>query len=265
MWNAVKSQIEGNADITLSVTQFDDYGVKSFLDKSNIKFKYFNFPKKNLPKGSKYSNSIMLNNSIKFLISKDFDYFIFSNADVFVSKKIIEILKKQSHNDYMGFIYPNTLFKNGKKYDTLLPHYGIDFIVFKLSKKKSLLFLKLIKDYKQFDWGVIDNFYISVGEKLNLRFENLYKKIKIKKVENKFKDFKENRDWQIKSWKKNNLYFKNYLRKNNLSILYAYGSYYYLLFKFLRLRDLNVDLFFIYLRFYLFLPIALLKKIFKRP
>ena len=28
-----------NADITLSVTQFDDYGVKSFLDKSNIKFK----------------------------------------------------------------------------------------------------------------------------------------------------------------------------------------------------------------------------------
>ena len=254
-----------NADITLSVTQFDDYGVKSFLDKSNIKFKYFNFPKKKLPKGSKYSNSIMLNNSIKFLISKNFDYFIFSNADVFVSKKITEILKNQSHNDYMGFIYPNTLFKNGKKYDTLLPHYGIDFIAFKLSKKKLLLFLKLIKDYKQFDWGVIDNFYISVGEKLNLRFENLYKKIKIKKVENKFKDFKENRDWQIKSWKKNNLYFKNYLRKNNLSILYAYGSYYYLLFKFLRLRDLNVDLFFIYLRFYLFLPIALLKKIFKRP
>ena len=72
------------ADITLSVTQFDDYGVKNFLNRSNIKFKYFNIPKKKLPNGSKYSNSMMLINSINYFISKDFDYFIFSNADVFI-------------------------------------------------------------------------------------------------------------------------------------------------------------------------------------
>ena len=253
------------ADITLSVTQFDDYGVKNFLNKSNIKFKYFNVPKKKLPSGSKYSNSMMLSNSIKYFISKDFDYFIFSNADVFISKNIVKILSKQIHADYMGFVYPNILIKNGRKHETFLPHYGIDFIAFKLSKKKSLMFHKLLKDYKQFDWGVIDNFYISIGDKLDLKFENLYKKIKLKKIENKFKDFKENRYWQIKSWKKNNFYFKKFLKKNNLSSLYAYGSYYYLLLKFFRLKDLNQDLFFIYLRFYLFLPISFIKKIFKRP
>lgn len=254
-----------NADITLSVTQFDDYGVKNFLNKSKIKYKYFNFPKKKLPKGSKYSNSIMLLNSMKYYTQKDFDYFVFSNADIFISKKIINILSKQIESDYMGFIYPNTLIKNGKKFETFLPHYGIDFIAFKLSIKKSILFLKLLKDYKQFDWGVIDNFYISVGDKLNLKFENLYKKIKLKKIENKFRDFKENREWQIKSWKKNNLYFKKYLKKNNLSIFYAYGSYYFLLLKFSRLKDFNKELFLIYLRFYLFLPILLIKKVFKIP
>ena len=253
------------ADITLSVTQFDDYGVKNFLNKSNIKFKYFNVPKKKLPKGSKYSNSMMLINSIKYFISKDFDYFVFSNADVFISRNIVKILSKQIHADYMGFVYPNILIKNGRKHETFLPHYGIDFIAFKLSKKKSLMFHKLLKDYKQFDWGVIDNFYISIGDKLDLKFENLYKKVKLKKIENKFKDFKENRNWQVKSWKKNNFYFKKFLKKNNLSSLYAYGSYYYLLFKFFRLKDLNQDLFFIYLRFYLFLPISFIKKIFKRP
>ena len=77
------------ADITLSVTQFDYYVVKKFLDKSKIKYKYFNFPKKKLPKGSKYSNSIMLLNSMKYYSQKDFDYFVFSNADVFISKNQI--------------------------------------------------------------------------------------------------------------------------------------------------------------------------------
>ena len=202
---------------------------------------------------------------MKYYSQKDFDYFVFSNADVFISKKIIDILSKQIESDYMGFIYPNTLIKNGKKFETFLPHYGIDFIAFKLSNKKSILFLKLLKDYKQFDWGVIDNFYISVGDKLNLKFENLYKKIKVKKIENKFRDFKENRVWQVKSWKKNNLYFKKYLKKNNLSILYAYGSYYFLLIKFFRFKDFNKELFLIYLRFYLFLPILLIKKVFKIP
>ena len=110
---------------------------------------------------------------------------------------------------------------------------------------------------------MIDNFYIAAGEALGMNLQNLYKKIKVKKIENKFKDFNENRTWQIESWKKNNYFFKKFLRKNNLSILYSVGSYYYLLFKIFRSRDMNLKLFIIYLRFYFLLPVQLIKKILK--
>jgi len=251
-----------NADITFSITQFDDYGVKNFLKSKKIKKKYFNYSKKLLPKNSKYSNSVMLKNSLNYYIKKNFDYFVFSNADILISKKIINILKFVTIKNYMGFIYPNTLIKNGKKTSSFTPHYGIDFVAFKLTKKKAKLFLKLLKNYEQYDWGVIDNFYIAIGEALKMDFENLFKKIRVHKIENKFKDFKENREWQIKSWKKNNEFFKKFLRKNNLSLLYAFGSYYYLLFKIFRIRDMNLKLLIIYLRFYLFLPFHLIKKLF---
>ena len=252
-----------SADITFSITQFDDYGVRNFLKKKKIKKKFFNYPKRLLPKNSKYSNSIMLKNSLNYYIKNNLDYFIFSNADVLVSKKIISILKLVKTKDYMGFIYPNTLIKNGKVISSYTPHYGIDFVAFKLTKKKAKLFLKLLNDYKQYDWGVIDNFYIAAGEALGMNLQNLYKKIKVKKIENKFKDFNENRAWQIQSWKKNNYFFKKFLRKNNLSILYSIGSYYYLLFKIFRIRDMNLKLLIIYLRFYFLLPVQLVKKILK--
>ena len=249
------------ADITFSITQFDDYGVKNFLKKKKIKKKFFNYPKKLLPKNSKYSNSVMLKNSLNYYIKKNFDYFIFSNADILISKKIIKILKLIKIKDYMGFVYPNTLVKNGKVISNFTPHYGIDFIVFKLTKKKAKLFLKLLNDYEQYNWGVIDNFYISAGEALGMNFENLFKKIEVKKIENKFSDFNENREWQIESWKKNNNLFKKFLKKNNLSSFYSTGSYHFLLYKIFRIKDMNYNLFIIYLKFYLFTPILICKKI----
>jgi len=252
-----------NADITFSITQFDDYGVKNFLKTKKIKYKYFNYSKKLLPNNSKYSNTIMLKNSLKYYLKNNFDYLIFSNADVLITNKIINILKSVKIKDYMGFIYPNTLIKNGSVLSTLTPHYGIDFIAFKLTKRKAKLFLKLLDDYEQYNWGVIDNFYIAAGEALSLNFENLFKKINLLKIENKFHDFKENRNWQIQSWKRNNHFFKNFLKKNNLSILYAKGSYHYLLYKIFRFKDMNLRLLIIYLRFYFYTPILLLKKIFK--
>ena len=252
-----------DADITFCVTQFDDYGVKKFLKKKKIKMKYFNYPKRKLPKNVKYSNSIMLKNSLKYYLKNNYDYFIFSNADVILSKKIIKILKLVKEDNYMGFIYPNILIKNGKQESSFKPHFGIDFIAFRLSVDKAKQFLKYLNSYKQYNWGVIDNFYISIGDALNLKSENLFKKINLYKVENKFSDFKENREWQIDSWKKNNYYFKKFLKKNNLPNLYATGSYYYLLFKVFKFKDMNLKLFLIYLRFYSFLPFHLLKKILK--
>jgi len=38
-----------NAQIEVCVTQFDDYGVENFLSKSELKYKFINYPKKDLP------------------------------------------------------------------------------------------------------------------------------------------------------------------------------------------------------------------------
>ena len=51
-----------------------------------------------------------------------------------------------------------------------------------------------------------------------------------------------------------------FLNENKLSKLYAYGSYYYLLYKIFRLRDLNYNLILSYLIFY---PYNIFKKIIK--
>ena len=48
------------AEMTLSLTQFDDEGVKEYIEKQNIKNYFVNFEKKKLPDGNKYSNKIML-------------------------------------------------------------------------------------------------------------------------------------------------------------------------------------------------------------
>ena len=93
---------------------------------------------------------------------------------------------------------------------------------------------------------------------LKLDIFNLFKYINIIKFDNDFKSFKEDREWQINSWKENQQYLLNFLKNNKLSKLYAYGSYYYLLFKKFNLRDLNFRLFLSYLIFY---PYNLIKKI----
>ena len=71
------------------------------------------------------------------------------------------------------------------------------------------------------------------------------------------KSFSEDRTWQINSWKENQKYFLKFLTKYRLNKLYAYGSYYFLLYKILRLRDLNLNLFLSYIIFY---PYNLFKK-----
>ena len=151
---------------------------------------------------------------------------------------------------------------NGKIKNTFWPHYGIDLIVFKISKEKAIKFKDISKTYNQYDWGIIENFYIAVSEALNLKKINLFKKLSVIKFENKFSEFEEDRSWQIKSWKENQKYFLNFLEHNNLSKLYAKGSYYYLLFKIFNFRDLNFSLGLTYLIFYTYnLPKKALNKL----
>ena len=78
-----------NFDITFSLTQFDEKNVKKFIDDKNIKNFYINIPKSELPKKKKYSNKLMLDNALEQYIDKgDFDYLIYSTADIIVPKNL---------------------------------------------------------------------------------------------------------------------------------------------------------------------------------
>ena len=246
-------------DITFSLTQFDEQNVKQFIDDKNIKNFYINIPKKKLPNKKKYSNKLMLDNALsQFLNNDNFEYLIYSTADIIVPNNLFKILSKINEKNFCALIYPNTHITNGIVKSNFWPHYGIDLIVFKISKEKALKFQEIIKPYNQYDWGINENFYIAASEALNLKRFNLFKHCNVMKFDNDFGAFTEDRNWQIKSWKENQGYLLDFLRYNNLSQLYAYGSYYYLILKFFRFRDLNFNLLLSYLIFY---PYNFLKKI----
>ena len=201
----------------------------------------------------------MLDHALDQFIKEDgFEYLIYSTADIIVPKNLFEILQKVKADNYCAFVYPNTHIYNGIIKSNYWPHYGIDIIIFKISKDKASKFKRIIQNYNQYDWGINENFYIAASEALGLKKFNLFKHCKVLKFDNDFEAFKEDRDWQINSWKENQLYLLNFLNENNLSKLYAYGSYYYLLFKIFNFRDLNYNLFLAYIIFY---PYNIMKKI----
>ena len=246
-------------DITFSFTQFDETNVKNFIDKKDVKNYYINIPKSDLPANKKYSNKLMLDNALnQYLENDNFDYLIYSTADIIVPNNIFEVLSNINEDNFCALVYPNTHITNGKVKNNFWPHYGIDLIIFKISKEKSLKFKEIIKTYNQYDWGINENFYIAASEALELKRYNLFKYCNVIKFDNDFEAFTEDRTWQKNSWKENRGYFLKFLEKNRLSKLYAYGSYYYLLLKIFSIRDLNFNLLLSYLIFY---PYNLIKKI----
>ena len=250
-------------DVTLSLTQFEEENVEDFVNKKNIKKYYNNISKNKLPPKKKYSNKIMLDYALDQYIEKDnFEYLIYSTADIIVPNNLFQTLFEIKENEFCALVYPNSLIVNSRIENSFWPHFGIDLIVFKISKKKAIFLKEIIKSYDQYDWGVIENFYISIAEALNLKIHNLFKKVNVVKFNNDFQAFTEDRTWQINSWKENQKYFLNFLKKNNLTKLYAYGSYYYLLFKIFNFKDLNLKLFLSYLIFY---PYNIIKKIINLP
>ena len=264
----IKSVNNIDIPIKFSLTQFDDDNVENYLIKNKINCYFSNIEKKKLPNGKKYSNKLMLENGLDQFLKGNFKYFIYSTADLLIPKNIfshIESIKEfNSYDECCALVYPNILKKNGLIKSFTTPHYGIDIFIFKISKKTAEKFKNSIINWHQYDWGINDNFYVSVCELLNLPIFNIYKDINIVKHENDFKTINENRDWQINSWNENKKYFLNFLKDNNLPKLYATGSYYYLLFKIFRLKDMSIKLIIVYIKFYLKLPFALLSKISKK-
>ena len=264
----IKSVNNIDKSIKFSLTQFDDDNVQEYLIKNKINCYFSNIEKKKLPIGKKYSNKLMLENGLNQFLKDDFKYFIYSTADLLIPKNIfshIESMKEfNSSDECCALVYPNILKKNGLIKSVTTPHYGIDIFIFKITKKSAEKLKNAILNWHQYDWGINDNFYVSVCELLNLPIYNIYKNINIIKHENDFKTINENREWQINSWKENQKYLLNFLKDNNLPNLYATGSYYYLLLKIFRLKDMSINLVITYIKFYLKLPLALLSKISKK-
>ena len=254
----VDSVLSLNFDITFSLTQFDEENVREFIKKKRFKNFYNNISKSSLPNGKKYSNKIMLDNALDQFIENDFQYLIFSSADIIVPDNLKNALANIKIESFCSFVYPNTHITNGLLKNNFWPHYGIDLIIFKISKEKAIQFKKIIKSYDQYDWGIIENFYFAASEALNLKNINMFKNLNVIKFENDYEAFNDDRDYQERSWKENQKYLLNFLKENKLSKMYAYGSYYYLLYKIFNLRDLNLKLFLSYMIFY---PYYLFKKI----
>jgi hypothetical protein len=251
----LKSIKQSKSKIHLSVTQFDDANVLTSLNKSKIKFQYYNCPKKKLPYKKKYSSQIMLMNSLKYYLKNydDYKYFVYSTADIMLPKNLFSYLEKNKKINMLYLIFPNKLIKNNQSHILPYPYFGIDLIIFKIDKTKVKVFQKLIANWKQYDWGLNDNLLISIADYLNLNIVNLYKRFDILKYENPFTSFNESRFWQIKSWNENSKYYYKFLKKFKISTLYYYGSFYYIAFKIFKFRDLNVKLFISYIiLFYLF-------------
>ena len=246
-------------DITFSLTQFDEKNVEKFIKEKKLKNFYINIPKRDLPLNKKYSNKLMLENALnQFDNDSEFQYLIYSTADIIVPNNLFKILSKIKYENFCGLVFPNTHVTNGAIKNNFWPHYGIDLIIFKISKEKINKFKEIIKSYNQYDWGIIENFYIAASEALGLKTINLFKYLNVLKYNNDFEAFTEDRSWQITSWKENQGYFLDFLKHNKLSKWYAYGSYYYLLYKIFNFKDLSFKLLLAYIIFY---PFNLIKKI----
>ena len=246
-------------DITFSLTQFDEKNVEAFIKEKKLKNFYTNIPKTDLPLNKKYSNKLMLENALnQFDNDNEFQYLIYSTADIIVPNNLFKILSKIKNENFCALVFPNTHVTNGAIKNNFWPHYGIDLIIFKISKEKIDKFKEIIKSYNQYDWGINENFYIAASEALGLKKINLFKYLNVLKFDNDFEAFTEDRSWQIASWKENQRYFLDFLKHNKLSKWYAYGSYYYLLYKIFNFKDLSFKLLLAYIIFY---PFNLIKKI----
>ena len=246
-------------DITFSLTQFDEKNVEEFIKEKKLKKFYINIPKTDLPLNKKYSNKLMLENALnQFDNDSEFQYLIYSTADIIVPNNLFKILSKIKYENFCGLVFPNTHVTNGAIKNNFWPYYGIDLIIFKISKEKINKFKEIIKSYNQYDWGINENFYIAASEALGLKTINLFKYLNVLKFDNDFEAFTEDRSWQIASWKENQGYFLDFLKHNKLSKWYAYGSYYYLLYKIFNFKDLSFKLLLAYIIFY---PFNLIKKV----
>ena len=243
-------------DITLSVTIFNEKNVKKNISSKKIKTIFFK-NKKKLLHNSKYSQSICMQNAMS-LLDNTFDCIIWSTADITIPKNFFNKINSFNEKNILMTTFPIHFVDSQNNISSFSSNWGLDLFILKInSKKKILKFKKMINQCPNYGWGCYEHFFSSISEALNIKYINICKNLVIKKYMNDRKAFNEVRENEIISWKINQNYLIKFLKKNNLSKLYATGSMYYLIYKFFNFTELNFRSIIIYCKIILKIPFSI--------
>jgi hypothetical protein len=235
-------------DITLAVTIFNEKNIKKNINKFKFKKKFF-VNKKKLPHKSRYSQSISMENALNLCDKKKFELIVWSTADLQVPKNFIVKIKKEINYENCSTVFPLHYVDSEGKIELYPSNYGLDIFIFRIKDDKKIILLKkLIMQCPNYDWGCYEHFLTSVSDILSIKKVNIQEDLVLKKFNNDRVTFNETRNKEIRSWRINQKYLIKYLKKNKLSILYANGSIYYLIYKFFSFTSLNWKLSIIYIK-----------------
>ena len=249
-------EISRNKNIDFCVTQFGETNVKEQLQKNVKKFYFYDYGKN---KNYKYCQNKILFNGLNTAKKGKYDLFIWSTADIILTKNYFSKFKKIKQNT-IATIFPNIhIYK--KKFDKTKPNFGLDIFIFNLEKLKILKLIKLNNQCPNYDWGSYEHFLFSIHKVLKVKIVNLNGYVNIFKFDNQENESTDIQLSQIKSWKKNNNYLKKFLRKYKQSMLYASGSFYFIAFKLIGRTPLTLDNLIIYGRLFYKLLLTIIKKI----
>ncbi len=204
-----------------------------------------------------------MQNAMK-LLNESFDIIIWSTADITLPKNFIEKINSFKLRNFVLTAFPIYFVDSKNKISKYSPNWGLDLFVIKLSSKNKLnKFRKLIKQCPNYGWGCYEHFLSSISDALNIKYFNICKNLIIKKYNNDRNAFNDFRQQEIESWKINQKYLLKYLKKNKLSLFFATGSMFYLIYKFFNLKELDLRSIIIYIKIIFKVPLSLTRKIFQ--
>ena len=249
--------------ITLSVTIFKEQNIKKNVNVKGINAIFFKNTKK-LHHNSKYSQSICMKNAMK-LFDESYDCIIWSTADISIPRNLINKIRSYKEKNILMTVFPMYYVSSKNQISSYSSNWGLDLFILKISSKEKVKKLKrIINECPNFGWGCYEHFFSSISDALNIKDINICKNLIIKKYNNDRNAFNDFRNNEIISWKINQRYLLNYLKKNNLNNLFAKGSMYYLIYKFFNLKEMNFRLIIIYFKIVFKLPIVLIRLLYRK-
>jgi choline kinase len=233
-----------SVDVKLILTQFGENKVYDSVVNLHNSVKYIDNPSYKNITGKKYSQSEILLNGFKEYVSGEYDLFIWSTCDFIFRENFIKNIVEYTRNEeeFISCCMPQNFINSSGGINALSFHYGIDIFVIKLNKNNREKLLSDTCFCENYNWGIYEHYISSLSEFLSVKHINFYKVANILKFENDRVAFNENSNIQKKQWLNNKEYLINYLKKNNLPLLYANGSMIYLFYKNTRLTDFNFSL-----------------------